>query len=305
MKLSKLDNNVIEQAEELLRRIIRVDGNPAFDDDLLRLAMLEYFIQVLKYKNRVLEFDFQFENFINSEMSVSKDAIEFYTSGVQTDFGTGTRALDLQPKLLMFLLVHHHSEYAVFDILKSFVYQVWDDLELLDFKKTRTGAMRCFTNTRFAANTLRDYGLLRFTKKEAYKTWVLSLPGFLVASRTLEAGDWTLRKSPRTGSSDLHQDIRSTVDAFSSFDVFVAQLAKICQPRTSVFCTFEVVLQRAYLLLEQYWKTISDTGKSKAERQKESNRLLEDLAASPGIEDFYEEFSLALLTDDLLRCVNK
>ena len=36
--------------------------------------------------------------------------------------------------------------------------------------------------TRFAAQTLRDYGLLKFAKGDAYRTWKLSFLGIAVAS---------------------------------------------------------------------------------------------------------------------------
>ena len=206
----------------------------------------------------------------------------------------------LQPKLLMYLLLFHKQAYAVYDIIGNFVQRVWDQLELLDFKRTRTGAMRCFTNTRFAAHTLRDYGLLQFTKREAYKTWTLSLPGFIVASRVLEVGTWNLNRVSEHWMFDLHMDIPAARASLDSYEQFVDQLAKICQPRAKVFSTFDEVLQYAYGLMKQYWSVIADSGKTKKDRKKDSMVILGQLAEHPKIEMFYEEFSMALLTDELL-----
>ena len=51
-----------------------------------------------------------------------------------------------------------------------------------DFAKLMTGSQRFVTNTRFAADILRRYGLLRSDKKSFYKIWELSLFGLILAS---------------------------------------------------------------------------------------------------------------------------
>ena len=91
----------------------------------------------------------------------------------------------------MYLLYRHNNkEQKVYDIIENFIKLIWNQLKLLDFEKTKTGVMRCFTNTRFSANKLREYGMLKFTKHEAYKTWVLSFTGIMVASKFLKDGEW-------------------------------------------------------------------------------------------------------------------
>ena len=301
MQVAELDTATLDAAEKLLSKLIIADGYGAkADGALLKIALIENLLQALKYKHKVIESALTFEEFVESDISVNGGLIKLSAPPQIKDSGSGTAPLLLQPKLLMYLLLFHKQAYAVYDIIGNFVQRVWDQLELLDFKRTRTGAMRCFTNTRFAAHTLRDYGLLQFTKREAYKTWTLSLPGFLVASRVLEAGTWKLNRNSEQWMFDLHTDIHAARASLDSYEQFVYQLAKICQPRAKVFSTFDEVLQYAHGLMKQYWSVIADSGKTKKDRKKDSMVILGQLAEHPKIEMFYEEFSMALLTDELL-----
>ena len=304
MQVAKLDKATLNAAEALLGQLIRADGYRLNQKgDLLKIALIENLLQVLRYKHQALESKLTFEEFIQSDISVEGGIIKLRAPSLRREPGSGTPPILLQPNLLMYLLLFHHQAYSVYDIIENFVRRIWDQLDLLDFKHTRTGVIRCFTNTRFAALTLRNYGLLQFTKKEAYKTWVLSLPGFLVASRVLETGTWGFSRLPDPWISDLHVDIHDAKSSLKSYDQFVNQLASICQPRTEIFLTFENVLSHAYDLMDQYWKAIANPELTKKDRQKESAAVLETLSKQPGINDFYKEFSLALLTDELLKHV--
>ena len=302
MQVAKLDKATFDAAEALLVRLIRADGyRLKADGDLLKIALIENLLQALKYKHQVIESELTFEEFVESDISVEGGLIRLSAPTQRRISGSGTPPLLLQPKLLMYLLLFHQQAYAVYDIIENFVRHVWDQLELLDFKRTRTGVTRCFTNTRFAAHTLRDYGLLQFTKRQAYKTWVLSLPGFIVASRVLESGTWSLNRVPERWMFDLHTDIHEARVSLNSYEQFVDQLEKICQSRTEVFSTFEDILRYAYGLMGQYWSVITNPEKTKKDRQKDSMAILRQLAGHPRIDVFYKEFSMALLTDELLR----
>lgn len=93
--------------------------------------------------------------------------------------------------LLMFLFLRSNEDNEkssttrnkepVFDIITRFIEEIKPHLSLRDFVRTKTGAIRCFTNARFAANRLREFGMLRFSNKEAFKTWELSLTGIIAA----------------------------------------------------------------------------------------------------------------------------
>ena len=175
-------------------------------------------------------------------------------------------------------------------------------MSVIDFKRTETGVYRCYTNTRFAANVLRDYGLLKFTHKEAYKTWVLSLPGFLVASIVLERSQsWGLNKNELSFGGNLHSEIREAWDKVKTFESFEQRLSYLCRPNIDLFSSFSGVLNKAYCLLEKYWQVLRDSTITQKNRQEESIKLINELEEMKDIENFYYEFAKCLDLERLLK----
>jgi len=201
----------------------------------------------------------------------------------------------------LFLLLHHRRRYRVYDIIEAFIEKIWDQLVLADFKKTKTGVIRCFTNTRFAAGTLREYGLLKYTDEEAYKTWVLSLPGFLVASRLLEQASWDLPAVAGDVGRSLAPEIREAWTGLKTYDDFVNLLSGICEPNVDVFDTFRGVLHLAYELLGDYWQVLAAGSGSRREEIDATRAKLAEIAAQPDIEHFYQELSACVNVERLVQ----
>lgn len=264
-------------------------------DVQFKIDLLERALEVLRYEYKHLKNELPFEEFISGFVSLTHGRLNFAAPKKRTDIGTGTAAVRLQPKLLMFLLLYHRDYYKVFDIIDKFIEKIWDELQVVDFKKTQTGVTRCFTNTRFAATTLRDYGFLKYTNKEAFKTWTLSLPGFLVASKVLEDQNWKIPETQKQTGFDLHPDIHLAWDSLQTFDDFTGRLKTLCDPKTQVFTTFEPVLKKAHKMLAEYWKALREDSWNQADRKKESLNRLRLLEKDPKMEAFYDQFSKCLL----------
>jgi len=300
MDMKKFD----EAAYYILKRV-QLNGRPGTLDELaLTLDVLERIVEVLRIKYQCRENNLSFEEFIQGEVSARNDILNYFSPTEYRLLSSGTTPIRLQPKLLMYLLLYHNQASRIYDIIDQFIIKIWDKLEFVDFKKTRTGVTRCFTNTRFAANTLRDYGFLKFTRKEAYKTWVLSMPGFLVASKVLENKNWSVPEFQDSFKVGLHSDILTAWDGLQTYEHFVGRLAKVCHPNVKVFNTFDGILKRAYVLLEKYWATINNQKLTKTQRKQESMKLLAELEENPKIEDFYKEFSMCLNVDILIKSVD-
>ncbi len=130
-----------------------------------KLDVIERVLEMLRIEKKQLNNHLAFSDFIQGNLEFKNNQIHFTPPLKPRTRGFGTRPVHLQPKLLIYLLFRHgKSDNQVYDIINNFVRVIWDDLVELDFEKTKTGVFRCFTNTRFAANTLRDYGLLKFTR---------------------------------------------------------------------------------------------------------------------------------------------
>ncbi|MCP4611128.1 MAG: hypothetical protein GY845_20660 [Planctomycetes bacterium] len=292
-----------ENLKQLIAEWVYIEGDPPDRENFQdKLAILERAIECLRIKYKCIENPLPLEIFIQGYFRVDRNILHYYFPTKHDSLGSGTPPLQLQPMLLLFLLIYHKQSYRIYDIISGFIHKIWDQLEFLDFKKTQTGVVRCFTNTRFAANTLRDYGLLKFTPKEAYRTWVLSLPGFLVASKVLKEwnGIWDLPTVGKEKHFDLYPSIFTAWIDLRTYDAMVERLAYICEPNTQVFKTFENVLKAAYGLLGSYWKVIQDGTKSIKERKKISMEHIQKLDDMPEIEQFYTEFSKCINVDRLL-----
>lgn len=190
-------------------------------------------------------------------------------------------------------------------IIDLFIDSIWTQLSFLDFKKTKTGVTRCYTNTRFAAHVLRDYGLLKFGRKEAYKTWELSLTGFLVAADCLEATrnegiSWKIPHHKKHGNFDLLPEIRCACDKITTYDQFVGRLAALCRPDVSVFKTFDAALRKAFALLPGYWATLKNPNLTQQQRREASHERVRQLEHEGIDSTFYAEFSQCIKINDLL-----
>lgn len=287
---------------DLLDRFIEVEGyGNVIDPIRLKIDLMERALEILRIEQKYPKNNVSMEEFIQSHFTSRDDKMVLFPPDKLEISGSGTPPIRLQPKLLLFLLLHHRSSFRVYDIITNFVEKIWVQLEVLDFKRTETGATRCFTNTRFAANTLREYGLLKFTRKEAYKTWVLSLPGFLVASRVLQERNWNLTKIDKSHAFDLHPDIFSAWKGLETYDQFVNQLESVCASNVDVFKTFDDFLKTAYRQLKQYFQILQNNKLSQKERRKESLLCLGLLEAEPKIDNFYKEFSICLKIEDMIN----
>lgn len=287
--------------EQLIDRLVDVHG---LGEEIIsgKVDLLERLIEQWRIERHELSNGIDFEEFLVWRWFSDRDHLHFTKSNEIVDRSAGTAPLRLQRKLLVFLLLNHGKYHHVLDIIREFVWTIRSSLEVRDFKKTETGVFRCFTNTRFAANTLRDYGLLKYTRREAFKVWVLSLPGVLVAAHALKEPGWKLpivsdpwhRLDPftlhcRTASQDLPALVRT--------------LSELCEPNTKIFTTFNHVLEQAHGLLQSYWATLEDSDLPTKVREDRARHLTEQLEIIIGYPDFIEELTSSIQIDNLLAKV--
>jgi len=251
--------------------------------------------------NKSLENVVPFEESLQSDCELINDKLHFYCPEKRFDKGSGTHPTILQPLLLQYLLVHHKEDMHIYNIIDGFIAQVWDELLDVDFKRTKTGVFRCFTNTRFAANVLRHYGFLKFSKKEAYKTWKLSLAGFIVAAKVIKKNNWKLQKNQNHIGFNINPIITDTWKDIKDFNKFVQTLNNMCGEGVDFYKSFEVLLNEAYRLLGEYWKIIEDQELSQKEKLAQSGKKIKELESHTDIEKFYQEFRLHLVIEDLFQ----
>jgi hypothetical protein len=286
----------------LLRSTIKAKGF-SVENPQLTIEIIEHLAIILRHKHHNLHPKLSFEDFLNSEVAVDQNHFTILKSNKPRRNESGTPPIQLQSALLRHLLLFHNQTFHIYEIIESFVNSIWEHLDILDFKKTKTGVIRCYTNTRFAANILREYGLLRFTHKEAYKTWKLSLSGFLVAVKLIDSQSWCLNNTNERGHF-LRKDILQTLTIIENYDEFVNELTSYCEPQTEIFKTYEDILQSAYDL-HQFWHTQEIYKLTVKERKAKCLELIKKLEAHKDIEKFYDEFAIATLNSELMKQILK
>ena len=279
-------------------------GKPTLD---LKVALLSLVLDQIKHERQTAEDIVDFDTYTQSKIFADTDRLIIAAPIFTKDQGAGTAPIRLQSPLLLFLLLYHRNRYRVLEIIQQFIRKVRPQLTYLDFKKTRTGVTRCFTNTRFAAHVLRDYGLLKFTHLQAYKTWELSLAGFLVAAnifhkRSKENMHWSIPPYSKefNFNFDVLPEIRTAWDEIKSYDAFVARLASICEPDTKVFDTFKTALKNAYNLLPAFWAAMSNPKLNQQDRRAASLECIQKLEREGISDKFYEEFSQCININEFL-----
>ncbi len=298
-----LNSEDLLQARRMLAAMVDL-GDTAHDDEgatRRRIDILERMIEVLRYELEYPDNKLPFERFVNGAILVD-DGVIHYRPGQCAPFGgIGTRAYDLQPRLLIYLLVNHGLHGDVYSAIHGFVRRHRPILGVLDFKRTRTGVVRCFTNTRTAARTLRRFGLLRYTCREAYKTWELSLRGLLVAAILYRHGHVKPPESFPTDLVDAHPLVRTALLMTRTFDRAVAVFQHVCEKGRGLYASIDAVAREVERVRRGYRAAIRErlTMRPK-EDERLSTRALEVIESHPAMPDFKRDLSMALQIEDVL-----
>lgn len=291
--------------EGLIDRLI-LDGDlperltPEQKIDLLARLLEQWRFERFKLENKL-----PMEQMLNMEWLIHDDRVFVRQSEVLSDHGKGTKPLQLQRRLLAHLLIDHGQTRSILALIDGFIARIHKELGPVDFKRTDTGVIRCYTNTRFAANKLRDAGLLKFTQREAYKIWLLTLPGFLVAAKALQEPLPPINAAVKFNIFGLDLFIHECRSTVKSYPDFVMTLSSICAPEQDIFTTFEPVLAKCHAHLQGYWKTLDRFDLKADEIATLSNDLIRKIDQTEGYGKFIEEFSASIQLDRLIKEVQR
>ena len=299
------ENNPLES---LIDRFVRLEGFPAGIAGIAlqqKIDVLGYVLEKLKFESVHHAEQVTFEEFSQCKVFADTERIVVAAAKNYCQPACGIAPLRLQSPLLIFLLLHHRARFQVLEIIKLIIGKIRGSLTFLDFKKTQTGVTRCFTNTRFAATKLRDFGLLKFTQREAFKTWELSLSGLLVAARLYQdrqtAGTtWSIPAADNVASTGLHGEVRAALDGMGTLEAFIARLRFLCADESRVFETFEPMLADAHRLFLQHRAVLNDAALTQREQKAATAQCIAELETLPFMDAFYDELALSLRIDELL-----
>jgi hypothetical protein len=283
--------------------IISYDNSCRLKNDFgTKIDLLERVIQLARFHIGENENQLKYSDFSRFNIEFGNDKIIFLPPS-ELDSEDPFKVLvephkprELQIPLAIFLLVNNGKCVPIYKIIESFVEEIRPSLIPLDFDKTQTGVVRCFTNTRFAASGLRDQGLLKFTKKEAFRTWELSFIGILVAG-FLYYDNWRninfdIKKGPaRRDPCGMIYDAIQLIGNLPKDD-FVKMLALLCDKAKSgedFFDSSRDKLNSVPPLIKRYAYAACEM-KDGLQKRKRITEILDEIEKIPGIEKFVSDF---------------
>lgn len=222
-----------------------------------KLDVLDRAVEWLRLELRHGRNQLDMDVFLRSYIAPSNATLGFACAAPALNDDKGTAPLHLQPKLLLFLLLYHREGAAPLEVIDGLIAKILPELRPSDFVRTKTGVTRCYTNTRFAAGILRNYGFLRYTQKERYKAWVLTLPGIIVAAHFLKTDGWKIPDTRKEADKDLHRGIYQSLSVVENYKLFVDTLSSLLRHDCEVFETFGPALKEAFALLLEFKLNVS------------------------------------------------
>jgi len=102
-----------------------------------KIDVLERALEVLRYEYKHIENKLPFEEFLSGTVALKNGRLNFIASEKMKDVGTGTAAVRLQPKLLLFLLLYHRNYFKIYDIIDKFVEKSGTNFKSLTSKRLR------------------------------------------------------------------------------------------------------------------------------------------------------------------------
>lgn len=166
-----MDVNLVNQINELALDAFRNKNSSNSKLIQRKLITLENQINLLRFKLKIIDDpDLRVNDKENSDY-----VYKFSHQNALTKF-------HLVIPLLLYLLQNHKKRESAYLTSIGFMNENVNFLREGDFAKLMTGSQRFITNTRFAADILRRYGIIRSDKKVFYKVWELSLFGLIFAS---------------------------------------------------------------------------------------------------------------------------
>ncbi len=255
-----------------------------------KIDIMERAIQLIRINNRCLENKLDFDEFVQGSISIESEKLIYSPPPKFKRNRPGTPPIYLQPKLLIYLLYRNSSgKQKIYDIIENFIKLIWNQLKILDFENTKTGVMRCFTNTRFAANTLRDYGMLEFTKKEAFKTWTLSFTGTMVALKFLRDNEWEKPVYVEKYSTDLHPNIKSAFKRLREYNDFVDTLTISSKADAKISVDHQEGLKSTHELLKKYHSILKNPDLKKSEMKEQCSNIIVELKNNESIKALFHK----------------
>jgi len=297
----KVRRRELKKLEKWVDELLVVHGDDRQLTPVEKIDFLERFIELWRISEFKLKNEMKMEEVLDMDWAISGGLLLLRRTDIRESYGTGTAPLQFQRRLIEHLLIDHGRTKTVLGAIDGFIERIHLELSEVDFKRTSTGVMRCYTNTRFAATSLRDAGLLKYTQREAFKMWMLTLPGFVVAARSILDPLPPIHKCQKSGAFNLDRFILDCSHSVETYPQFVDILECLCGPDADIFKTFAPTLKRCHEHLKRYWDVLKSESLKPAEAMRQNREFLRLIDTTEGYGPFIAEFSASIQMEVLIE----
>lgn len=174
-RFTKAANLIIHDLEELYKTI---------DNFEVESEKIEYYIEILRINQKAQSFIDKF-----SLPKIDYSLVNDNMFKVNTNYKNLKyfKPVEYQFNLLLFLFRNYeeHKLIGLRFIIEEFIDKIKENLSIKDVEVTKTGAVRCKTNIRFAIMSLRQFGLINYYDIEDKRSWSPTLLGIFICTQYL------------------------------------------------------------------------------------------------------------------------
>jgi hypothetical protein len=311
-RLTRMPNATLRAFDTTLAEIVPLKGSNARSPDAIRyrLDFLTRLVEVLRFEHGHYTCELPMKVFITRDIFPDKSRIHVPPAGPSLGELRAFDAIQMQPMLLQYLVTRVDQPETIYDTIEKFIHRIAGDLTVIDFERSLTGVLRCFTNARIAASRLSRYGFIRAAPRDYGRKWVPSLPGLVVAFLLHKHPDtYMKRRGDNLSFWIIHPAIRHIWSQVLEYDAFLSVLRAVCIPHRQQFDTFEPMLRSIHKELTRFFKDLMHgehqerdevAAAIKNEDVQQAIGVIRQLEKSDRYEDFVREFGLSLQMLDLL-----
>jgi hypothetical protein len=108
-----------------------------------KLDVLDRLVEWLRLELRHGRNQLDMDDFLRSHLVPTENRLGFSRAAPALNDDKGTPPLQIQPKLLLYLLLYHREGAAPLEVIDGLISKILPELRPSDFVRTKTGVTRC------------------------------------------------------------------------------------------------------------------------------------------------------------------
>lgn len=266
-----------------------------------KIEVMERLLERMRHEIRHTGSSVDLDHVMAGKTVVEDGHVFFFPPAGAPEHPSGKKPVLLQPHLLAYLLLNHNPRRQVFVTIQGFVEKNTAEFGWPDYKRTQTGVMRCFTNTRDAARQLREYGLVAFLHGRYKQAWVLTIEGIAAAMVLLDRGIGPHTDKPVWQENPLHDSIREALRPGEDLETLIDTVFGT-RPESFSERDYTALQKRIRRVRTRFRRTaLFQSGGSWIKERTLREQYLEAMRRLPRMDDFLVERVMEIQIDQVIQ----